>query len=245
MGNGDQYDVTLAKAALVAYRDAVANLDRLPAGIAIARGARGALSRGRARCYDPARPGTGPAGDGVLRSRELGVSNEGVPAPKRRPPRHLVAWAMIALLSGCATALDRSPHAPTRTAAGPAPGSSRPTENAMVETLLLAATRVNTFSGTAPLTNASGFFFERDGRLWLVTSRHVFRDEPTAHRPDRVEIDLHNDPDDMARSVAFSVPLYRYGAPLWRQGGAYRTRCGNPGTAMGMEERRACLPGLL
>jgi hypothetical protein len=47
----------------------------------------------------------------------------------------------------------------------------------------------------------------------------------------------------MARSVAFSIPLYRYGAPLWRQGGAYRTRCGNPGTAMGMEEfaERACL----
>ena len=29
-----------------------------------------------------------------------------------------------------------------------------------------------------PLTNASGFFFERDGRLFLVTSRHVVADPP-------------------------------------------------------------------
>ncbi len=88
----------------------------------------------------------------------------------------------------------------------------------MVETLLLAATRVNTFQGSRPLTNASGFFFERDGRLWLVSSRHVFLDEPTGHRPDRVEIELHSDPADMGQSVAFSIPLYRAGAPLWRQG---------------------------
>jgi hypothetical protein len=88
----------------------------------------------------------------------------------------------------------------------------------MVETLLLTATRINTFDGTRPLTNASGFFFERDGRLWLVSSRHVFLDEPTGHRPDRVEIELHSDPSDMAQSVAFSIPLYRNGAPLWRAG---------------------------
>jgi hypothetical protein len=153
----------------------------------------------------------------------------------------VVAAAMASALhlAACCLQADRIVPTPARALAGPPVGPDRPIETAMVETLRLAATRINTFVGMFPLT------FERDGRLWRVTSRHFFLDEPTAHRPDRVEIDLHNDPDDMARSVAFSVPLYRYGAPLWRQGGAYRTRCGNPGTAMGMEERRACLPGLL
>ena len=68
------------------------------------------------------------------------------------------------------------------------------------------------------LTNASSFFFERDRRLFLVTSLHVMRDEPTQHFPNRVEIELHIDPDDMAKSVGFSMPLYRDGNPAWRQG---------------------------
>lgn len=88
----------------------------------------------------------------------------------------------------------------------------------MIEPLLLAATRVSTFENQRLLTNASGLFFERDERLFLVTSRHVFIDEPTRHFPNRVEIELHNDPNNMARSTGFSIPLYRDGKSLWRQG---------------------------
>ena len=50
-------------------------------------------------------------------------------------------------------------------------------------------TRVLTFAGSKGLTAASGFFFERDGRLFLVTSRHVLFDAPSGHAPDRIEID--------------------------------------------------------
>src|SRR2546430_5824520 len=88
----------------------------------------------------------------------------------------------------------------------------------MIESLLLTATRVFTFEQQQVLTNASAFFFERDSRLFLVTSRHVLIDEPTAHRPDRVEIELHIDPDNMASSTAFSIPLYRNGEAVWHQG---------------------------
>jgi hypothetical protein len=88
----------------------------------------------------------------------------------------------------------------------------------MIESLLLTATRVITFRQQRQLTNASGFFFERDGRLFLVTSRHVMLDEPSLHQPDRMEIDLHVDPENMVRSAAFSIPLYRDGKRLWRQG---------------------------
>lgn len=89
---------------------------------------------------------------------------------------------------------------------------------APVDPLFLAAPRVSTFHGTQPLTNASGFFFERDGRLHLVTSRHVVIDEDTQHFPDRLEIELHTDGTNLTRSTGFSIPLYDKGAAVWRQG---------------------------
>jgi len=88
----------------------------------------------------------------------------------------------------------------------------------MIETLLLTAARVFTFQQQRLLTNASGFFFERDERLFLVTSRHVMINEPSEHFPDRIEIELHIDPDNMARSSGFSIPLYRDGKSIWREG---------------------------
>ena len=86
------------------------------------------------------------------------------------------------------------------------------------EPLLLAAARVVTFEGQRLLTNASGFFFERGERLFLVTSRHVMIDEPSKHFPDRIEIEMHIDARNMAVSTGFSMPLYRDGKSVWRQG---------------------------
>jgi hypothetical protein len=88
----------------------------------------------------------------------------------------------------------------------------------VIEPLLLAAARVATYEQERGLTNASGFFFERDGRLFLVTSRHVMMDEPSKHFPDRLEIELHVDPNNLAESTGFSIPLYRGGKSVWRQG---------------------------
>ena len=87
-----------------------------------------------------------------------------------------------------------------------------------VDPLFLAAPQVSTFVGTHPLTNASGFFFERDERLYLVTSRHVLIDEATDHRPDRIEIGLHMDAVNLTVATGFSVPLYVDGLAVWRQG---------------------------
>jgi S1-C subfamily serine protease len=91
-------------------------------------------------------------------------------------------------------------------------------ENALIDSLLLTAARICTFEQQRLLTNASGFFFERDKRLFLVTSRHVVIDFGSHHLPDRLEIELHNDPENMAKSIGFSIPLYRYGKAVWRQG---------------------------
>jgi S1-C subfamily serine protease len=88
----------------------------------------------------------------------------------------------------------------------------------MIDSLLLTATRIATFDLERPLTNATGFFFERDARLYLVTSRHVVIDEPTKHFPNRIEFEVHSNPGDLAKSLPFSVLLYRDGKSIWRQG---------------------------
>ena len=88
----------------------------------------------------------------------------------------------------------------------------------MIESILLTAARVCTFERQRALTNASAFFFERGRRLFLVTSRHVMFDKPSKHFPDRIEVELHTDPQIMANSTGFSIPLYRNGKSIWRVG---------------------------
>jgi hypothetical protein len=78
-------------------------------------------------------------------------------------------------------------------------------------------TRVLTFAGSTGLTAASGFFFEREGRLFLVTSRHVLFDAPSGHAPDRIEIEVHTDSKDLTRVTTVSILLHRDGVSVWRQ----------------------------
>jgi len=109
---------------------------------------------------------------------------------------------------------------------------------AVVESVLLSVARLSTFAQQRMLTSASSFFFERDDRLFLVTSRHVMVDEPSRHFPDRIEIEVHTDRSNMARSTGFSIPLYRDGESAWRQG---RDTAGEIDVAV-IEVERAALP---
>ena len=88
----------------------------------------------------------------------------------------------------------------------------------MIESLFLTTARVLTFHQNSQLTNASGFFFERADRLFLVTSRHVLFDEPSQHFPDRIEIEVHTDSENLTASTGFSILLYCAGKAVWRQG---------------------------
>ena len=88
----------------------------------------------------------------------------------------------------------------------------------MIDPLLLAVTRVTTLKDQQHLTNASGFFYSCGEQLFLVSSRHVFRDDTSAHFPDRILIELHTDAENLAQSTDFSIPLYRDGKSIWRQG---------------------------
>ena len=108
----------------------------------------------------------------------------------------------------------------------------------MIEPLLLTATRICTFDRQRLLTGASGFFFARDERLFLVTSRHVMIADSSWHFPDRIEIELHTDPVNLTNSTGFSIPLYRRGRSIWRQG---RDSAGEIDVAV-IEIDRAALP---
>ena len=86
----------------------------------------------------------------------------------------------------------------------------------MIEPLLLTTTQIATFAGASELSRATGFYFERDERLFLMTSRHVLFDEPSKHTPDRIEITVHTDTANLTQSVQYSMLLYREGMSLWR-----------------------------
>ncbi len=96
------------------------------------------------------------------------------------------------------------------------PGGTAANEHAQDEALF-GVTRVLTFSVGEALTAASGFFFERDDRLFLVTSRHVLFDAPTRHEPDRIEIEFHTDARDLKQTATLSILLHRDGLTVWRQ----------------------------
>ena len=91
-------------------------------------------------------------------------------------------------------------------------------EYPVTEPILLTTARVTTFDGDRLLTGASGFFFERDARLFFVTSRHVFFDPSSKHHPNRIEIELHTDAVNLTQSSPLSVWLYADGSSQRRQG---------------------------
>jgi len=111
----------------------------------------------------------------------------------------------------------------------------------VIESLLLAVTRVTTMLGDQQLSNATGFFFERNGRLFLVTNRHVVLDEARTHRPDWLKIELHVAPHNVAETTQFAIPLYAKDQPVWRQGSD------SAGTidVVAVELERTVLPGAL
>jgi S1-C subfamily serine protease len=88
----------------------------------------------------------------------------------------------------------------------------------MNDSLLLSITKVSTFEDQQHLTNASGFFYSSGEQLFLVTSRHVLWDDTSEHYPDRIVIELHTDANNLSQSTDFSIPLYRDGKSIWRQG---------------------------
>ena len=86
-----------------------------------------------------------------------------------------------------------------------------------VEPLLLTTAYISTLQGNTPLSSATGFFFCRNERLYLVTNRHVMLDEASGHWPDRIVIRVFIDPANLTATTGFSIPLYQGGLGQWLQ----------------------------
>jgi Trypsin-like peptidase domain len=89
-------------------------------------------------------------------------------------------------------------------------------EAVKIESILLTTVRIQTFRGHRPMTNATGFFFERGAQLFLVTCRHVLVDAYSDHHPDRIEIELHVGDDPLSTWTCYSIPLFERGLSVWR-----------------------------
>ena len=108
-----------------------------------------------------------------------------------------------------------------------------------VDALLLTTTRITTFSGPKVLTSASGFFFRRGDRLFLVSNRHVFADAQANHFPDRIEIGVHTDSQDLTQHTVVSLWLYQEGLGQWREA----TDSGGAVDVAAIEIPKEALPG--
>lgn len=95
--------------------------------------------------------------------------------------------------------------------------SDAPNGPPTLEPLLFTTVQVETLQAGSPLTNATGFFFEREGRIYLVTSRHVLFDAATGHYPDEIVFALHLSTVDLTRVARVTLPLYAAGQARWRQ----------------------------
>ncbi len=71
--------------------------------------------------------------------------------------------------------------------------------------------------------SASGFFFEHNGRKFLVTNRHVTVDENSSFYPDQLEIRVHVSQTSMIPTRDIILPLYDdERRPIWID--SHRTR---------------------
>lgn len=83
-----------------------------------------------------------------------------------------------------------------------------------VNRLLHSVTPIRIKSGRSIVSTATGFFFFRDKRFYLVTNRHVVINEQEHFYPDALIIQVH-DSDDLFRVHDIEINLYRDDKQLW------------------------------
>ena len=136
--------------------------------------------------------------------------------PPPAPATTNLAGAEVPAPPNAATGQREGADGLSSAAAPPAAAARAAIDARTLDEALFGVTRVLTYVGEKSLTAASGFFFERDGRLFLVTSRHVLFDAPSEHAPDRIEIEVHTDARDLTRMSTVSILLHRDGLSVWR-----------------------------
>ncbi|MCG6158165.1 S1 family peptidase [Rubinisphaera margarita] len=86
-----------------------------------------------------------------------------------------------------------------------------------VDRMLLHVVKIQTLGAGQCLTTATGFFYQQDGYLYLITARHVVDDPAQGHCPDQLGVSLHVDAENLSQTQLLSIPLYVAGVRQWYQ----------------------------
>lgn len=91
-----------------------------------------------------------------------------------------------------------------------------------VDTLFLTVARLTTLSkdaeGEVTCTYATGFFYGHEGGdIFLITNKHVIRDESKNHFPNTIRLSLHADLNNLRDNRDYDISLYNGAKPLWRE----------------------------
>jgi len=85
-----------------------------------------------------------------------------------------------------------------------------------VHDIVATVSFVEQVKGGNAMGSATGFFYTRGDDLFLVTNKHVVRDEDRGVLPDLLRLRLHQDANDLTKNGVYDVPLYASGQPLWK-----------------------------
>ena len=68
----------------------------------------------------------------------------------------------------------------------------------------------------AQLGTATGFFYTKNDKLFLVTNQHVVRDDKTNTVPDTLRLVLHVDENDVRKKANLDLQLYQGNQRRWK-----------------------------
>ncbi len=87
-----------------------------------------------------------------------------------------------------------------------------------IDERLVRVAKVLTFRDDKQIGNATAFFFLRDGFLYLITNHHVVGDASGDAGPNRLQVQVHDDPDELTSHGEFWIDLLdAEGKPTWRE----------------------------
>ena len=87
----------------------------------------------------------------------------------------------------------------------------------VVNQVLEAVTGILEIKGGKTVATATGFFYSKNDKVFLVTNRHVVLGQEPNPKPEAFKLLLHADSNDLTKNVWFDVPLYsKSGSPNFR-----------------------------
>ena len=85
-----------------------------------------------------------------------------------------------------------------------------------IDPVLMSIVRIKLVKSEKEFGTATGFFFTKEGRIYLVTNRHVAKSERREVQPTHFRIHLHENTDDLSKNLWIELPLFdEDGRPRW------------------------------